>query len=189
MEKKGTYGGARSGAGARKKTIVRSATITTLLTEEERKKIAENAESVGMSVAGLIRSRCIYNFFPTKMKTFVSAGHGGKDSGAVVGDITEARIAYSVASKLVQLCVKNKKKVKFVGKTTATAATIIQMRCIKFTPDDLLIDIHANAAANESANGVEVWIAEEKMRPTAERIAASMAEKLGMRNRWGKKGF
>jgi hypothetical protein len=66
MEKKGTYGGARSGAGARKKTIVRSATITTLLTEEERKKIAENAESVGMSVAGLIRSRCIYNFFPQK---------------------------------------------------------------------------------------------------------------------------
>lgn len=121
------------------------------------------------------------------MKTYISAGHGGKDSGAVFGDITEAKIAYSVASKLVQLCVKNKKSVKFVGKNAATADTIAQMRREKFSLDDLLVDIHANAAASESASGVEVWIAEEKMRPTAERIAASIAEKLGMRNRGVKK--
>jgi len=64
MKKTETRGGSRTGAGAKKKSLTRSATITTLLTEEERKKITENAESVGMSVAGLVRSRCIYNFFP-----------------------------------------------------------------------------------------------------------------------------
>lgn len=59
MEKK--RGGARDGAGAKKKEVIRSATITTLLTEEERARITENARRVGMSVAGFVRARCIYD--------------------------------------------------------------------------------------------------------------------------------
>jgi len=120
-------------------------------------------------------------------KLWVSSGHGGKDSGAVVGDITEAKIAYSVASKLVQFCVKGKKKVKFVGKNAATADTIGKMRVEKFSLDDLLIDIHANAANIKSANGVEAWISAENMRPMAENIVRYISEKLEMRNRGVKK--
>jgi len=120
-------------------------------------------------------------------KIFISAGHGGNDSGAVVNDFREAKIVYSVASKLVALLVRKKKKAKFVGKTTATAATIAQMKTEKWTLNDLLIDIHANAASSASASGVEVWISDEKMRPIAEKICGSIAEKLAMKNRGVKK--
>ena len=88
------------------------------------------------------------------MKIFLNSGHGGNDPGAVSKKGTkEADITKKVCSILAKKLINNGYNVEyFQQKTSYTEVSKVE----NTSNSDLFISIHCNAAANESANGVEV---------------------------------
>ena len=88
------------------------------------------------------------------MKIFINAGHGGNDPGAVSKNGTkEADITKKVCSILAKKLIQNGYNVEyFQQKKSFTEVSTVE----NTSNSDLFISIHCNAAANETANGVEV---------------------------------
>ena len=94
-------------------------------------------------------------------------GHGGKDPGAMRGNIREKDIVLSVGKNLRDRLAKDFSERPKIGNKNKAA---------------LFVSIHANASENTSANGVEVFYFSKKSSPYAERIANfenSIGEKYG----------
>lgn len=88
------------------------------------------------------------------MKIFINAGHGGNDPGAVSKKGTkEADITKNVCAILASKLIQNGYDVEyFQQKKSFTEVSTVE----NTSNSDLFISIHCNAAANETANGVEV---------------------------------
>jgi N-acetylmuramoyl-L-alanine amidase len=90
-------------------------------------------------------------------KIIISAGHGGKDPGAVSGKFIERDLAIDLRNLLVA-------ELKALGVNplvdndrNALKETLAWLRG-KFGSRDILLDIHWNAAASPEAKGTEVII-------------------------------
>lgn len=91
----------------------------------------------------------------------IDPGHGGKDPGAVgVKKTYEKDVALSVSLKLGDLIKKNHPEVKVVYTRSTDVFIGLAERAKKANSisADLFISVHANAAANKSAHGAEVWV-------------------------------
>ncbi len=88
------------------------------------------------------------------MKIFINAGHGGNDPGAVSKNGTKEKdITKNVCALLVSKLVQNSFNVEyFQQEKSFTDITKVE----NVSNSDLFVSIHCNAAAKESANGVEV---------------------------------
>lgn len=90
-------------------------------------------------------------------KIFLSAGHGGKDSGAVGNGYVERDLTIDLRNHIAR-------ELKVLGVVpsidddrNALAQTLAWLRG-KFSSKDILLDIHWNAAANPEAKGAEIII-------------------------------
>ena len=90
-------------------------------------------------------------------KIFLSAGHGGTDSGAVGNGYVERDLTIDLRNHIVR-------ELKALGITpsidsdrNALAQTLAWLRG-KFGSKDILLDLHWNAAGNPEAKGSEVII-------------------------------
>jgi N-acetylmuramoyl-L-alanine amidase len=111
----------------------------------------------------------------------VTAGHGGKDPGAVASDgTTEAALMTELRDVVAH-------KLRKLGHTVRTdggwRANLPLPYALTLVPgSEVAIELHTNAAQHPGANGVEV-VALPKQAPMARRIARRIAHALGMRVR------
>lgn len=96
-----------------------------------------------------------------KMKRIVlDAGHGGRDPGAVGGGVQEKNIVLAVALRVGELINENLPDVEviYTRKTDVLIDLNERGRIANRADADLFVSIHADAAANASANGSSTWV-------------------------------
>lgn len=109
-------------------------------------------------------------------------GHGGIDTGAVHSNIKEADLVLKVANKLKLLLEKNEKFQ--VTLTRAADRNISLPERVKFaenTKADLFVSLHANAAADQRAKGVEFFF-QNNLPPDEESLFLASQENQAILN-------
>ena len=91
-------------------------------------------------------------------KIFIDAGHGGKDPGAVNGNVFEKDIALKIALKLNKIL----KSRGFETQLSRTIDVFVELneraeKANKFNAD-IFVSVHLNSAANTEANGIETLV-------------------------------
>lgn len=116
-----------------------------------------------------------------KQLIVIDPGHGGKDPGAVRGNIHEKDIAFTISNFL-----RAELQDDFNILMTRNKDIFIKLherpRIANKTKAKLFVSVHANAAESPKANGFEVFYFSKKSSPYAERIANfenSFGEKYG----------
>ncbi|WP_374027432.1 N-acetylmuramoyl-L-alanine amidase [Bdellovibrio bacteriovorus] len=85
-------------------------------------------------------------------------GHGGVDTGAVYGGAKEADLVLKVAQKLQTLLAKNEKfKVTMTRTNDRNLSLPERVKMAEGTKADLFVSLHANAASDQRAKGVEFF--------------------------------
>ena len=111
----------------------------------------------------------------------IDPGHGGKDPGAARGSVVEKKIVLAVGTYLRDELSKDFNVIM----TRDSDFFVVLSERPKIGNKNkaaLFVSVHANAAENKSANGVEVFYFSKKSSPYAERIANfenSIGEKYG----------
>ena len=111
----------------------------------------------------------------------IDPGHGGKDPGAMRGSVVEKKIVLAVSTYLKEELSKDFNVIM----TRDSDFFVVLSERPKIGNKNkaaLFVSVHANAAENKSANGVEVFYFSKKSSPYAERIANfenSIGEKYG----------
>lgn len=118
----------------------------------------------------------------------ISAGHNapGKIACGAVGFLDESAEARRVCDRVYQI-------MQFYGQTVYHCTVndakgqqdCLRKICYKHSwhDVDLNISFHLNAAANPSANGVEVWGYDNGTKAVGEAICSEVSKDLGLRNR------
>lgn len=122
-------------------------------------------------------------------KIVIDAGHGGKDTGAVNGDLYEKAAALKVA-KLVGGALAAKGHTVLYTRSSDVFVELKDRAAFSNSNDaDYFISIHCNSAENAQASGVETWHYENstKGRALAQSVQNELA-KLGAKNRGVKAG-
>lgn len=116
-----------------------------------------------------------------KSLVVIDPGHGGKDPGALRGNVKEKDIVLSV-SKFLKDELSNDFNVIMTRNTDIFIKLSERPEIANKSKAKLFVSIHANASENTKANGVEVFYFSKKSSPYAERIANfenSFGEKYG----------
>ena len=95
-----------------------------------------------------------------KIRTIViDAGHGGKDPGATYGRLKEKDVVLDIAKKVRDLLRKDKDLKVYMTRSKDIFIPLEERTAIanKYKAD-LFISIHANAARNKKASGVETYV-------------------------------
>ena len=111
-------------------------------------------------------------------KVVITAGHGGRDSGAVNGQITEAFIAADMRNMLAFYLTRDhgiQPTTDGVGQTNLPLVDAIRLA----RGADLAIEIHTNAFTNSRAGGVET-ISMPKRKAQAQRLSKSISTSMGI---------
>jgi N-acetylmuramoyl-L-alanine amidase len=88
----------------------------------------------------------------------IDPGHGGTDSGAVQGKAREADIALRVAEILKGLLAQDKEfSASMTRSTDQNLSLQDRVKMADQAKSDLLLSIHANAASDRRARGVELY--------------------------------
>jgi N-acetylmuramoyl-L-alanine amidase len=103
----------------------------------------------------------------------IDAGHGGHDPGAKANGVTESEIALDVALRLQKLLEKEPGfEVVMTRATDVFIPLEERTRIANKESADLFLSIHANAARNTKARGVETYFLNFATNPEAEAVAA-----------------
>lgn len=117
----------------------------------------------------------------------ITAGHGGKDNGAVAKDgTTEASIAVEMR-RIIQYYL-DKKGVKVItdgyGKNNDTLVNAIKL----IPKGDVAVEIHTNAFSSPSAKGVEA-LAQPKDKKLCQELCKAVSQVMGIPVRGSECGF
>jgi N-acetylmuramoyl-L-alanine amidase len=116
----------------------------------------------------------------------ITAGHGGKDSGAVNGNITEANIATEMRNIIAFYLQRDHNiKVTTDGEGNTNLSLVEAIALAK--KGELAVEIHTNAAFDARANGVESISSPAKKR-YAQGLSAAVSRVLGSKLR-GDSGY
>lgn len=90
----------------------------------------------------------------------IDAGHGGKDPGAIVGNIREKDIVLDIALRLGSYIRENLPKVKVIYTRSSDVFVPLLDRSIIANKNnaDLFISIHANMCGSPSVKGTETYV-------------------------------
>ena len=119
------------------------------------------------------------------MLVHIDAGHGGKDPGAVYYGLQEKGIALEVAKQLEKRLQKFGVGVQMTRNTDVFVGLEDRAEMANEARVDLFLSIHANAAANSAASGVECHIygTDGESDSLAVEICKEIAGRLGAKNR------
>ena len=120
-------------------------------------------------------------------KIFVSAGHGGKQPGAVNGKLIEKNFTLEIANRLAKL-LRDAGHTVVQNRTTDVDCSPEQAaQMANSSGADLFVEIHLNSFTQPSANGCEVYYykGSKEGEKLANDICKSIAA-LGYRNRGAK---
>ncbi|SFO22041.1 N-acetylmuramoyl-L-alanine amidase [Paenimyroides ummariense] len=97
--------------------------------------------------------------YAQNFKVVLDPGHGGKDPGAMRGNLVEKKIVLDVALKVGELLKLDKDiKVIFTRKTDVFVEVAERTKIANREKADVFVSIHVNAAKNTSAYGAETYI-------------------------------
>lgn len=95
-------------------------------------------------------------------KIFIDAGHGGKDPGAVNGDIYEKDIALQIALKLNNALKNNGFQTAMSRSTDVFIPLTERAQKANNFNADIFISLHLNSSTNSNAEGIEFLVYENK---------------------------
>ncbi len=108
---------------------------------------------------------------PSRRYTVViDAGHGGRDPGAVADWATEAEIVLEVTLRLKALLEARGVNV-ILTRDDDTFLSLPQRSTFATTERNLFVSVHANAASNRGANGIETWVFGQPLDPRLVELA------------------
>lgn len=97
--------------------------------------------------------------YAQNFKVVLDPGHGGKDPGAMRGNLVEKEIVLNVALKVGELLKLDKDiKVIFTRKTDVFVEVAERTKIANREKADVFVSIHVNAAKNTAAYGAETYI-------------------------------
>ncbi|MBA2666971.1 MAG: N-acetylmuramoyl-L-alanine amidase [Trueperaceae bacterium] len=113
---------------------------------------------------------------PRRYTVVIDAGHGGRDPGAVAPWGREKEIALDVSLRLKQLL--EAQGVQVIMTRTSDVYVEFPDRSAQATNDrNIFVSIHANAADNRAATGIETWVFGQPLDPSL--IARAIRENGG----------
>ena len=102
---------------------------------------------------------------PRRQVVVIDAGHGGHDPGTVSAWAQEKAIVLPVASRLAALL--EAEGIEVILTRDSDEFLELRERATYATTDrNVFVSIHANAASNPSANGIETWVFGQPLDPT-----------------------
>lgn len=120
-------------------------------------------------------------------RIFLVAGHSLKQGGAAANNLREEKLSIELRDLIVEALKNQSPETEvIVDNDSDSLNTVISKFRDLAKPEDLLLDIHFNAAANEAAHGTESFIkvgASDPEKRIAERITELTAGMLYTRNR------
>ena len=103
----------------------------------------------------------------------IDPGHGGYDPGARTGELTESALVLDVALRLeARLAAETGIEVILTRRRDAYMPLRARTELANRVGADLFLSIHANAARNRSARGVETYYLDLATDPNAQKVAA-----------------
>jgi len=118
-----------------------------------------------------------------KVRICLDPGHGGADSGAVRGDLTEASITLDIAIRARKLLVP-KYTVILTRDEDETVSLGRRVRIADEEDVDLFTSIHVNSAGSASSSGYEVFV---RLNPPAPSLLLASAILVQFSKRWPEK--
>jgi len=101
---------------------------------------------------------------PRRYTVVLDAGHGGRDPGAVAPWGTEAEIVLAVSLELRRILEARGVHV-IMTRDDNTYLSLPQRSTFATTDRNLFVSLHANAAENRSAAGIETWVFGQPLDP------------------------
>ncbi|MBU0650494.1 N-acetylmuramoyl-L-alanine amidase [bacterium] len=139
-------------------------------------KIRRKMELLPVSV---IRTGIDYSKKFSIKKIIIDAGHGGKDSGAVSKNgIQEKDVVLDIALRVKRLLEASGFEVIMTRDRDVFMPLSMRSKIANKAKADLFISIHANAAKNRNANGLEVYYLSDAMDDQSRAIEAAENEAL-----------
>ncbi|PYZ92557.1 hypothetical protein CR194_12875 [Salipaludibacillus keqinensis] len=118
---------------------------------------------------------------------FIDPGHGGRDPGAVNGNVHEKTIALQISQKVEQALKREGAQVVMSRSSDTFVALGTRVTMANQSGADMFVSLHANAFPNSSVNGSEVLYSETKYpaesRRLAQEIQSRVASGMNMRDR------
>ena len=108
--------------------------------------------------------RAVAQTQPRRYTVVLDAGHGGRDPGAVAPWGTEAEIVLAVSLELKALLEARGVHV-ILTRDDDTYLSLPQRSTFATTDRNLFVSLHANAADNRRANGIETWVFGQPLDP------------------------
>ncbi|HWU44376.1 MAG TPA: N-acetylmuramoyl-L-alanine amidase [Bdellovibrio sp.] len=109
-------------------------------------------------------------------------GHGGTDTGAVHGHIKEADLVLRVANKLkILLEKKNDFQISMTRSADRAVSLPDRVKFAETSKADLFVSLHANAASDKRARGVEFFF-QNNLPPDEESLYLANQENQAMQN-------
>ena len=122
------------------------------------------AAAGGAAAAAPVTPQPVAQSTPRRYTVVLDAGHGGRDPGAVAAWGTESAIVLSVALELRRLLEARGVHV-IMTRDDDTYLSLPQRSTFATTDRNLFVSLHANAADNRSANGIETWVFGQPLDP------------------------
>lgn len=116
----------------------------------------------------------------------ITAGHGGRDKGAVNGQITEAEIATDMRNIITFYLERDGITVKTDGRGNENKTLKEAIKLIRGSK--LAVEIHTNAFHLPTARGVEA-LAQRKDRVICQKLCKAVADVMGIPIRGSEGGF
>lgn len=101
---------------------------------------------------------------PRRYTVVIDAGHGGRDPGAVAAWGTEAEIVLAVSLELKRILEARGVHV-IMTRDDDTFLSLPQRSTFATTDRNLFVSLHANAADNRRAQGIETWVFGQPLDP------------------------
>ena len=120
--------------------------------------VAENPASVSESLAAVPAE-------PARKTVVIDAGHGGRDSGAVAAWAREDLVVLAIALELRNLLEAEGVDV-ILTRDNGSFLSLQERSQFATTERNVFVSIHANAADNRSAHGIETWVFGQPLDPS-----------------------
>lgn len=102
---------------------------------------------------------------PARKIVVIDAGHGGHDPGATASWAREDRVVLAIALELRNLLEAEGIEV-VLTRDNGNFLTLQERSRFATTERNMFVSIHANAAANRSAHGIETWVFGQPLDPS-----------------------
>ena len=119
------------------------------------------------------------------MRIVIDPGHGGKDPGAVGGQLRESEVALAISLFLRDELIRGGHDVLMTRDTDVFVSIGERCRLANTWKADLFVSIHCNAASNPQAHGMELLISPGSVRgrDLAGHIWGALRDIPGLRDR------